>query len=218
MSARTDARTGPSSLPSPPMDTTHDLAHHPAPPRTRTAGRILFWGGVVGAVQAVVLLLAPAVVAPDRYSYPFTPTGWAVAQATFAVQHVALVVGVAALVGLATGRAARWALLVAVAGLVLLTATELFAITAAGASATDPQAELVNSLYGVPTVLTGLGLLVGGFGLARGPLRWLTVGLGAFVFVVLLPAIFAPYVAGRLAIGAWMLLFAALGAVLARRT
>lgn len=218
MSTRTDARGGLASLPSRRMDTAPATAPRTDTPRakTRTAGLVLLWGGIVGAVQAVVMLLLPPVVALERYSYPLTPGGWAFAQSTFAVQHLALVVGVAALVPLAATRRTRWALLVATAGFVLLTLMELVAITAAGSAVTDPQAVLVSALYGVPTVLAGLGLLVGGFGLARAVLRRLTVGLGAYVFVVLLPAIAAPYVAGRVAIGVWMVLFAALGALLAR--
>jgi hypothetical protein len=36
------------------------------------------------------------------------------------------------------------------------------------------------------------------------------------VFVVMFPAVFGPMVAGRIAIGVWMLMFAALGASLVR--
>ncbi|QJY49323.1 hypothetical protein [Pseudonocardia broussonetiae] len=198
------------------MDTAPAVARRHPPTRTRTAGLVLLWGGIVGVVQAVVMLAVPAVVGPDRYSFPFTPGGYAIAQTTFALQHVALVVGVAVLAPMAATAVTRWALHGATAGLVLLTVMELVAITAAGSSVSDPQAELVNSLYGIPTILTGLGLLVGGFGLARGALRWVTVGLGAYVFVVLLPAIVAPYAAGRVAIGVWLLLFGVLGALLAR--
>ena len=142
MSTGTDASGGPSSLPSSAMDTASATARRPSPTRTRTAGLVCLWGGVVGFVQAVVMLVVPAVVAPDRYSFPFTPGGYALAQSTFAVQHVALVVGVAVLAPMAATAVTRWALHGATAGLVLLSAMELVAITAAGSSVTDPQAEL----------------------------------------------------------------------------
>ena len=40
--------------------------------------------------------------------------------------------------------------------------------------------------------------------------------MGGYVFVVMFPAVFGPLVAGRLAIGVWVLMFAALGASLVR--
>jgi hypothetical protein len=46
--------------------------------------------------------------------------------------------------------------------------------------------------------------------------RWITLVLGVYVFAVLFPAVFGPFVLGRLAIGIWMLLFGALGYTLWR--
>ena len=46
--------------------------------------------------------------------------------------------------------------------------------------------------------------------------RWLPLIMGGYVFVVMFPAVFGPLVAGRIAIGVWMLMFAALGASLVR--
>jgi hypothetical protein len=40
--------------------------------------------------------------------------------------------------------------------------------------------------------------------------------LGVYVFVPLFPAVIGPMVQGRIAIGVWMLLFAALGIALVR--
>lgn len=208
MSARTDAASRSCSLASPAMTLIQ---------RTVTPGRICFWGGVVGAAQAVVLLAAPPAVGPEFFSYPFTPTVNAVVQVTFAVQHVALVIGVAALLRLAgRSRAARTGLWTAVAGLALLAVMELVAITATGLRVDDPQAQLVGALYGVPTVLSGVGLVVAGIGLGRagvwtGWWRWLVLATGLYVFVVLLPGIVAPFAVGRIVIGVWMLMFAAIG-------
>jgi hypothetical protein len=44
----------------------------------------------------------------------------------------------------------------------------------------------------------------------------LPLGLGVYVFVVLFPAVFGPMVAGRIAIGVWLLGFAALGLAIRR--
>jgi hypothetical protein len=47
--------------------------------------------------------------------------------------------------------------------------------------------------------------------------RWLPLTLGVWVFVPMMPALVAGYLPARLAITAWMLLYAALGWVLVQR-
>ena len=42
------------------------------------------------------------------------------------------------------------------------------------------------------------------------------LALGGYVFVVMFPAVFGPMVAGRVAIGVWLLGFAALGLAMRR--
>jgi len=64
-------------------------------------------------------------------------------------------------------------------------------------------------------------MVIAGIGLARRPVlrgaaRWLLLVSGGYVFVVMFPAVFGPLVAGRVAIGIWMLMFAALGVSLIR--
>lgn len=192
--------------------------------RSTWAGWVCIAGALVGLVQAVVLLVYAPVVGEDRYSYPFTATGFTIAQITFAVQHVALVIGVLALAGSAWSRRSRLARVgfgIGALGLILLTAMEIFAITAADSATVSEQADLVNSLYGIPTLLTGIGMVMGGIGFARasgltGWRRWLPLVIGVYVFVPLFPAIFAPYAFGRIAIAGWNLLFGALGWMLAR--
>jgi len=192
--------------------------------RTRIAGWVCFAGGLVGFTQGIVLLVVSPVVGEDRYSYPFSPTGYTIAQLSFAVQHLALIVGVVALAGSTwsrRSRPARIGFLIGALGLIMLTLMEVFALTAANSAMISSEADLVNSLYGIPTIATGVGMVIGGIAFARssgltGWRRWLPLSLGLYVFVPLLPAIFAPFNVGRLAIGGWMLLFAALGWMLAR--
>ena len=189
-------------------------------PWVRLGGRIGFWGGIVGVVQAAVLLVALLLADPagaSRFSHPFDPGVRTIAQLTFAGQHVALVVGILALaVVVRASRTARWGLLGAAVGLALLAVTELFTITASHAAVDDPQAQLASSLYAIPTVITGVALLVGGIGIARsgvmvGWRRWIVLITGAFVFVGLIPALMGSDLAGRVGIGVWMLLFVACG-------
>lgn len=191
--------------------------------RSPVAGWICFAGALVGLAQGMVLLLVPAVVGTDRYSYPFSSTGFTIAQLSFAVQHLALVVGVLALARSEWSRRSRLARVgfgVGVVGLLALTAMEVFALIAANSATTSAEAQLVNSLYGAPTMIIGFGLIIGGIGFASssgltGWRRWLPLALGVYVFVPLLPAVFAPFAFGRIAIAGWMVLFAALGWMLA---
>ena len=189
-----------------------------------TAGWICLAGGVIGLIQGLYLLFVTPVVGEDRFSYPFTTTGFTIAQLTFAIQHLMLVVGLVALARSEWARRSRLTVVglwIAAAGFLLLTAMEVLALTAADAATSSSQAELVNSLYGFPTIICGIGLVLGGIGFARtsgmtGWRRWLPLVLGVYVFVPLLPAVFAPYVWGRIAISVWMLLFVGLGWLLIR--
>lgn len=197
--------------------------------RSHWAATACLWGGVVGLAQAIVVIAMPTSTSVERYSFPFTEGGYVVAQLSFFVQHLALIAGLALLLNrplVRRSRAAKAGIAAGLGGMVLLALMELVAISAAGEAADSSRAELVNALYGVPTMLTGAGLLVGGIALLRSraaspdTAAWVPLVvtlLGAWVFVPLLPAIMGPHVLGRLAIGGWMLLFAVLGWGLAHR-
>lgn len=192
--------------------------------RIRTVGVACLWAGVVGAVQAAVVSVWPEAVGTDRYSYPFSSTGFVVAQASFALQHLPLVAAVLALRRLpivSRSRAARLGVAVAGLGMMLLTAMEVVAMSAANLATGSAHAELVDGLYGIPVTLVGIGFVVAGIALHRSEapswLRFVPLVLGAYVFVPMTPALMGPFVAGRAAIGGWMLVFAALGRGLAGR-
>jgi len=185
----------------------------------------------VGAAQAAVLLAWPEQVSEDRYSYPFTAGGHVLAQVSVFLQHLPLLIALAALLTLPGVRAprgsrgARGGVITAVIGMALLTAMELVTTSAADVAVDSSRATLVNSLYGPPTILIGVGLVVAGIAMTRTSaenwrgarrLPLLVLLLGLFVFVPLTPAIMGPFAAGRLAIGAWLLLFAGLGYALGR--
>jgi hypothetical protein len=194
----------------------------------RRAGLWCLGAGLVGAAQAIILLAWSPQVPDERYSYPFTGVGFVVAQASFFLQHLPLVLGVAALLWLPGARASRIARIAtgaAAVGLVLLAVNELITIAAYHAATDSPLARLVNNLYGPPVILIGASLLVAGIALLRqgtaawGGARWmpaLVLLLGVYVFVPLTPAIMGSFTAGRLAIGGWMVLFAVFGYGLTR--
>jgi hypothetical protein len=187
--------------------------------RTRPLGLACLIGGLAGAASAAVMLATPPMVGPERFSYPFDATWHIVAETFFAVQHLTMLAGVIGLARLLRGRGSpsvRIGLLLTGFGVVALLVCEVLAITAAWEPLDSPWAMAVGSGYGIAMLLMGIGLLVAGIGIARNRLlggwgRWLTLATGGYVFVVLFPAVFGPMVAGRLAIGAWLLLWAALG-------
>jgi len=183
-------------------------------------GRWCLVAALVGVLQGATLLLSPAQVADTRFSYPLTATGHVVAQATFFLQHVPLAVAVGALVATLNSqalRASRAGLIAATVGLSLLASTELVAMAAASADSDSTLAATVGGLYSVPVLLIGIRLTVGGLVLVRRTvgvetLARIMLAAGLFVFVGLVPALASgSFLAGRLAIMVWMLLFAALG-------
>lgn len=194
----------------------------------RRAGAWCLGAGIIGGVQAGIVLIWPEQVSDDRFSYPFTGFWHGVAQVSFFLQHLPLILGVVALLWLPAVRASRLARIAvsgAAAGLALLSLTELISITAHDAAAESDRATLVESLYGPPVLLIGVSLLVAGAALLRrGTAGWegapwlpaLVLLLGVYVFVPLTPAIMGSFTAGRLGIGGWMLLFAIYGYGLTR--
>ena len=194
----------------------------------RRAGVWCLGAGLVGAAQAIIMLAWSPQVSDDRYSYPFTGFGFVVAQTSFFLQHLPLVVGVAALLWLPAVRASRTARIATVAatvGLMLLTVNELITITAYDATTDSSLATLVDTLYGPPVILIGAGLVVAGIALLRQDsaagvsarlIPAVVLVLGVYVFVPLTPAIMGTFTAARLGIGGWMLLFALLGFGLTR--
>jgi hypothetical protein len=202
------------------------LTSHALEARTRlhALGLITVVAGILGAASAIVIIAWPDQVSDQHYSYPFSAAWYAAAQVFFAVQHLGLVAGLVGLTGLAwsrSSRTTRTGLVLTTAGLVGLTACELFAITAADALVDTARANAVDNSYGIPMTAMGVGMVMAGSGLARRPVltgagRWGLLALGVYLFVVMFPAVFGPMVAGRIAIGIWMLMFAGLGLSMTR--
>jgi hypothetical protein len=201
-----------------------DVTIRAAPARLRTLGLVTVIASLIGAACAAVIIAWPPQVDAGWYSYPFDATGYTVAQSFFAVHHLGMLAGLFGLAQLAWPRgshATRAGLIIATLGMVGLTACELFATTAAKARVGTPSADAVDNSYGIPMILIGVGLILAGAGLARRSVlpgwgRWVTLALGIYVFVPMFPAVFGPMVLGRIAIGVWFTMFAALGVALMR--
>ncbi|WP_109509918.1 hypothetical protein [Nocardioides speluncae] len=193
--------------------------------RQRSLAAVGLAASLLGAASAGLLIGWDPQVPSDQFSYPFEPGGFAVVQTFFFVQHLPLAV----LLGLlwtsgVTGRGqlAKVGVIGSVASMLGLAVTELIAIASAEATYPSSDTAHLDVLYGATSI--GIGLFTVLAGIATIPARvwtgwerWLPLAIGVYVFVVLTPGIMLGFDAGRLVIGAWMLLFAALGWALMRR-
>lgn len=182
-------------------------------------GWITIAAGLVGTAAGVLLVVVEPVVAEDRYSYPLSPGGFATIQAFFFVHHFGLLAGLYGLwrSGAVGSRLpARWGAVGAVAGMGLLTLTELVVISAADAAYPSAQTDVMDMLYGVSSLVIAVGMIMAGVavmraGRWRGWHRFVPLALGVYVIGPMGPLLMASYDLARFGIGGWMLGFAALG-------
>ena len=192
--------------------------------RVRTAAFLCLAAGVLGAATGLALAAGRARRSTsDRFSYPLSAGSFATVQAWFGIHHLGLLAGLLALRwagALPDTRPARWGWAAAVIGMAGLAVTELVAIAAADADVDSGIGAALGGLYGVTCTAMGVGLLMAGASMWRahaweGWRRGVVLALGVWVFVPMFPAlIVTPTDGARLAIGGWMLLFAALGVAL----
>lgn len=192
----------------------------------RFAARLCLVGAVLGVVSALVTGFVPPAVADDRYSYPYTPKGFVAAQSAYFLNHVLLLVGILGLSrsgAAGTGRLARNGLRMAVAGMGLLSVCEIRALTLLNVGFPSPPTDFLDIFFGIASIMIGVGLVMAGASVARagkwtGWQRFTPLACGAAMFLIVMPALFGPFLAGRLAIGVWMLLFAALALAMLAET
>ena len=185
----------------------------------RKLGWIGFITGILGVLSVIPMLTWPPQVEERQLSYPFTINGFYVIQSWFFVHHIGLV---AVLVALAKSGAvgsrsfACWAAWLSVAGMIMLTFMELYAMQFAGWETKAANEGVMGVGYGISTTIIGLGLLGSGVGVLRarvwsGWRKWIPLILGIELFVLVTPLMFGGYVLARIAIASWMALYAALG-------
>jgi hypothetical protein len=185
----------------------------------KTAGLLCLVGAVIGVISGLVTAFIPPAVSSDWYSYPYTPTGFLVAQVVFILNHVLLLVGILGLArsgAAGTGLLGRVGLWISVLGMATLTVCEVGAMTLATSPYPSPRTDFMDMSFGVASILIGLGLVLAGVAVARagewtGWHRFVALICGVAVFVIVIPGVFGPFLAGRLALVVWMLMFAALG-------
>ena len=189
----------------------------------RVAGIATIVGAATGIIGALVLVLAPPIVAADVFSYPLDATGHAIAQLSFFLNHVLLALGLIALALSPASRArpGRLGAWIALGAMTLLSVCELWAIVLAEATYPSPETAPIDAAYGIASIGLGIGLVLAGIGVARtrvwtGWARWIVLVLGVMVFVVVTPGLMLGFVGGRLALATWMVAWVFFGVALLR--
>ncbi|WP_127792090.1 hypothetical protein [Agromyces sp. LHK192] len=194
----------------------------------RLAGVLTVVAALVGAIGGLVLAFIPPApgAVEGTFAYPLDATGHAFAQSVFALNHVLLAFGLVAVTlspeaAKRPGRLGGW---IAVAGMLALTVAEIWAITLAAAPWPSDATAGIDTLYGLSSITLGIGLVLLGVGILRsrdpglgGWQRWITLVLGAMVFLVVTPGLMLGFVAGRLALVVWMVAWAVFGLAIVRR-
>ncbi|PZF79751.1 hypothetical protein [Jiangella anatolica] len=184
----------------------------PAATSSRLPGAIGLVAGAIGVVAGLVLILYPAAVDEDQYSYPFGATGFAISQIVLLVRDLGLAILLASL--WSSGAIGRSRLgRVGVAGSVL--AMVALAVLEAVSIIAEDDID-VGAAYGLASFAIGLFAVLAGIAVLRakiwtGRRRYLPLSLGVYVFVPMTPGILAGYVVEQLVIAGWMVLFAVLG-------
>ncbi len=80
----------------------------------------------------------------------------------------------------------------------------------------SPETDFLDIWFGVASILIGIGLTLAGVAVARagewaGWRRFVVLICGVAVFIIVIPGVFGPFLAGRLVLTVWMLMLAALG-------
>jgi hypothetical protein len=176
--------------------------------------RLLISGGILGAAVAVLNMLIPPAVGPERWSYPYTATGFVLTEIPIVIAHVLTALGILALTDhVGSSRAGFIGVRVAAAGLWLLAVCEVAAAAIAGVLANSVQAQLVGAAFGVTSLVYAIGAVAGGIALvqlrAGQPwARWSLLTSGVFVVAVVDPATLAGGPLVRyLALALWSLMF-----------
>jgi hypothetical protein len=188
--------------------------------KIHVAGAVCLSAGLFGAAATICLALVSPVES-GGFTFPHGAAEFTGLQMVIAATRAGLVFGLLGLSwsgALPLTRSARFARDGAVIMMALLTVVEGLAVTVARGplDGTPPGYGVIYAAY---TVLLGVALLVMGLGVARagawhGWRRWLPLCLGAWVLVVVLPALALSFDAARWATSGSLVLFAVLGLVL----
>ena len=191
---------------------------------TRAGARAALLAGVLGAVAAVFLIFVPPAVPETVLSYPLTAEGHLIAQLAFGVHHLVAAFALWALWRGGLAGPTRFATVTAIAATAAFALFGLWEVVVGAfgnAPYPSPTTDAIEGVYGTLSLLVAVSLAVLGIAVGRagvlGPVgRWIVLIFGVFLIVPGLPMLFAGFVAGRVAIGAWLLILAWLGVAMLR--
>src|SRR5919202_3859347 len=131
----------------------------------KKAGLLCLIGAVIGVISGLVTTFIPPAVSSNWYSYPYTPSGFLVAQLAFILNHLLLLVGILGLARSGTvgsGLLGRVGVHISVVGMTALTLCEISAMTLATSAYPTPSTDFMDTSYGVASILIGVGLVLAG--------------------------------------------------------
>ncbi len=188
----------------------------------RFAGRSLVAAGVLSVLVGLLTLVFPPASDPALWGYPFDLGTHQVVAIVLVVAHLLKVPGFVGLSRLDGGPVVRWSMLAAALGFVVVAVCEGVSATLWGTPLTSPEAINLNNGYGAGSMLGAIPSVIGGIVIGRrkllpGPGRWSVMLSGAFMIVVVTPALFT----GRgplayLSLLVWSLFFIWIGRTLGR--
>ena len=185
----------------------------------RAGGWAALIAGILGAAAAIFLIVVPAAVPETVFGYPPTPAGHLFVQTVIGVQHLLAAVALWALWRSGLAGPTRFA---AVSGCVAAGIFALFGvwefIVGAFGNEPDPSptTDLLDSGYATFSILVAVSLVIFGIAVVRaralgGVSRWGVIVFGIFLIVPGIPLLSLGFLAGRVVIGAWLLILIWIG-------
>lgn len=181
--------------------------------------------GVFGILLAILSAVYPPAVSAVQWSYPYPASLMLVVSILLAVTHLLTLAGFVGVRLAAPHRGHRLAtvgLWIAIAGFALLAVSELASGAVGAMSTTSPMVILVSSAFGVASLLIALGCIVAGMIIAgavvwRGLGRWMVLGSGLILLVLVTPAnIIGNEILRVAALALWSATFIPLGLTIRR--
>jgi len=189
-----------------------------------TCGNAAIASGIGGALVGVLTIFYPPAVPDDVWSYPFPGSVLLLVSLALALLHLLTAVGFYGVLLADPHRGSRPAAIavwVAIVAFVALGMAEVLSGLLGEAAADGSRADDLGMLFGLGSLLSAVGSIVAGIIIARagrwsGLGRWILVGSGVLMIVVVTPAIVSGVLwASQVALIVWSLTFVPLGRAIA---